>query len=416
MKVLVLGNGGREHALCWRAAQSKLVDSLYCAPGNPGTATIANNVDIAVDDIPALIAFVKREDIGLTIVGPEAPLSKGIVDQFEKEGLCIFGPSKAAAQLEVSKNFAKEAMIAAGVPTAQAKQCHSKNDALAYMSERGAPIVIKADGLAAGKGVVVCLQDSEIAPAVDHVFDTIGANEALIEDYLEGVEASFIVATDGTSVVPMATSHDYKRLLKDDQGPNTGGMGSVSPTPRLTIEQENWAVEHIIQPVLQEMSKRGAPFKGFLYAGLMISPGGDLSVVEFNVRMGDPECQSIMRRAQFDFIAMLLSLIDNKNYPMPEVTWSAETSICVVLASQGYPESSSKGDAISGLDQAAAINDAVVFHAGTGLEEHSIVTAGGRVLGVTCMANDLDATKSAVFKAADMIQFRGRQIRRDIGE
>ena len=417
MNVLVIGSGGREHALAWKLAQSASVSKVFCAPGNPGMRQIAECVDIPASAIDQLVEFAKEESIGLTVVGPEQPLSEGLSDAFQSNGLTVFGPTRRGAQLESSKHFAKEVMQAAGVPTAGYHLVNDRKAAEEYLSTHPAPIVLKADGLAAGKGVCVCLSDEEIPAALDHIFDALQADRVVIEEYLAGVEASFIVATDGKQVVPMASSHDYKRLLDGQLGPNTGGMGTVSPTPHLKPEQEAWVLENVMRPVMAELAKREIDFCGFLYAGLMISPAGEIKVLEFNVRMGDPECQSIMRRLDGDLFELLYGLAsgDQSVAETWKCHWRAQSAVCVVSAAQGYPGSVVKGDLISGIDQAQQVSDVVVFHAGTDLKEGELVTNGGRVLGVTCLGDGLEQARLAAYKAVDMIQFKGQQVRRDIG-
>lgn len=413
MKILVIGSGGREHALCWKLRQSKRVKTLFCAPGNPGTARVAENVAIAVDKLEELADFAEKQKIDLTIVGPEYPLSLGIGDLFQRRGLKIFGPSKAASQLESSKAFAKEIMTAAGVPTAAYETFTDRAAADAWLRAHAGPIVLKADGLAAGKGVFVCKDSAEALEAVQSLFTEMKATKVVAEEFLVGKEASFIVAAHGRTVVPLAPAHDYKRIRDNDEGPNTGGMGSVCPTTHVSSEQCQWALEHVMQPVLREMEKRGMPFSGFLYAGLMIDPQGKISVLEFNARLGDPETQSIMRMMDSDFVDVLEGLLAGRT---PEASWKDECSICLVLAASGYPQEVRTGDEISGLEFAESLPGVALFHAATGLAERSrLVTAGGRVLSVTAVGKDLAEARSRAYRAADMIQFRGRQLRRDIG-
>lgn len=416
MKILVVGNGGREHAVCWKLSQSEQVEALYCAPGNPGTAEVAENLPIPVDALSDLVTVAKEKQIDLTIVGPEYPLTLGIVDEFERAGLKIFGPSKEAARIEGSKAFAKEVMESCGVPTAAYRNFDNVTQALEYVDQIGAPLVVKADGLAAGKGVVVCHEVKEAREAVRHWLDEPGAR-VVIEEFLEGVEASFIAAVYGDVILPLASSHDYKRISDGDQGPNTGGMGTVSPTPRLSASQEAEVVEQIMRPVVAELFRRGSPFCGFLYAGLMIDADGNTKVLEFNARLGDPETQVIMRRMDCDFAEVLLKLVngDFTEAEFAKVRWKDAASVCVVLASEGYPESPRKGDDITGLEQAAALEDIVVFHAGTAVDSKgSLVTAGGRVLNVTSLGRDIAEARTRAYEAAAEIQFSGAQLRRDI--
>ncbi|MBX7143810.1 MAG: phosphoribosylamine--glycine ligase [Oligoflexia bacterium] len=413
INVLVLGAGAREHALCWKLKQSRHLGHLYCAPGNPGTAMLAQNVDIAVDDVQKLLTFARERSIGLTVVGPELPLTVGVVDAFSAAGLRIFGPSKTAAMLEGSKKFAKDIMIAAGVPTAQHVVLSSEREAREFLSGRQGPIVLKSDGLAAGKGVVVCQNQAEALAALPFLYSELKAETVVAEDFLSGKEASFIVATNGQHVVPLATSHDYKRIGEGHTGPNTGGMGSVSPTSHLVPGCEAELVEKIIRPVLREMERRGSPFCGFLYAGLMVGETGKTWVLEFNARLGDPETQSIMMRLETDLVEILVSLLDRK---LPAVKWKPEAAVCAVLAADGYPVSVKTGDAISGLEFAATVPGVQVFHAGTKqVGEGKIVTSGGRVLSVVGTGATVEQARANVYRACDFIQFRGRQVRRDIG-
>jgi phosphoribosylamine--glycine ligase len=419
MKVLVIGSGGREHAICWRLRQSKIVTHVFCAPGNPGIEMSAKLVDIKVDDISALISFVKENGIELTVVGPEYPLSLGIVDAFRLENLRIFGASKEASQLESSKAFAKKIMNDAGVPTGHFKVVQSKKEASDYIAQCGAPIVLKADGLASGKGVFVCKTIDEAQEAVASLYKNSDSGSVVIEEFLEGIEVSYIIATDGENIIPMQASHDYKRIFDHDAGPNTGGMGSVCPTPRFNDEQEDFVLHHVMVPVLAQMKRRGTPFSGFLYAGLMIAPNGTMKVLEFNTRLGDPETQSIMRQFDSDLLETLYELSDPssnvviQNIPAP--TWAEKVTVSIVLAAEGYPDAPKTGDEITGIHLAESLPDVVVFHAGTKFENGKLVTTGGRVLVVSAQANSLESARAQAYKASDMIQFRGRQMRRDIG-
>lgn len=417
MKVIVIGSGSREHALAWRLRRCPSVKDLIIAPGNPGTALEGRNVPIKVDDVTALLELAKSEQVDLTIVGPEAPLAAGVVDSFRKEGLRIFGPIQAAAAIEGSKSFSKEIMIAAGVPTAHHKTLSTKAQTEAHCKEVGAPIVLKSDGLAAGKGVVVCLNESEIQPAINYIFDELKAERVVVEEFLPGVEASYIVAARGLKAVPMATSHDYKRLLDNQEGPNTGGMGSVSPTFNLSDEQAQWVHQNVIEPTLSELSKRGIPYTGFLYAGLMIGPDGRISVLEFNARMGDPECQSIMRRFTGDFAKFMWDMADpDLNAKLPSAEWSKGHSVCVVASAYGYPNNVRKGDEISGLNLIESMPDVVIFQGGTELSKDGrLVTSGGRVLSITATGADLNEARQKAYRGVDMVQFRGMHVRRDVG-
>jgi phosphoribosylamine---glycine ligase len=415
MKVLIVGNGAREHALAWKVSQSPRVEKVFASPGNPGMASSATCIDYSVDDIPGLLDFAKQEQIDLTIVGPEYPCSLGIVDQFIEAGLAIFGPHQKAAQLETSKGFAKEIMTAAGVETAKYREASSFAEAQQIVAEFSRPVVLKADGLAAGKGVVICREESEVQEGLEYLFQKLDSDSIVIEEFIKGVEASFIVATDGTTVIPLATSHDYKRIGDGNMGPNTGGMGSLSPTPYLVQGAEQELVDTIIKPVLREMQKRGIPFQGFLYAGLILPQDGKPSVIEFNVRLGDPEAQSILRRWQSDILTDIEALLAG-NATENQITWLTESAACIVKASQGYPASSRKGDVISGISAAEEMPDVVVFHAGTALDEKDqLVTNGGRVLSVTAVGGNAEEALQKAYKGADLISFPGEQSRRDIG-
>lgn len=418
MKILVIGSGGREHALCWKISQSPLCKELFCAPGNPGTQEFAKNVQISVDNVLGLLEFAKENEIDLTIVGPELPLALGIVDLFDSAGLYIFGPDKAGAELEGSKSFTKDVLVKAGVPTARYELLTSLEQAQQTLKDWKLPFVIKADGLAAGKGVVVCTQETQVKDALNFVFEQLKSDKIVCEEFLEGVEASFIVATDGENIAVLAPSHDYKRIFDKDQGPNTGGMGTVCPTPRLTEDQAAWTIENVIRPTLVELRKRGIIYKGFMYAGLMISPQGRINVIEYNARLGDPETQVIMRRMQSDLVPVLARLSGHKDFQNAEISfvWRPEAAICVVLASAGYPESSRNGDSIDGIDFANSTTNTVVFHAGTKIDERGkLVTAGGRVLNVTSIGKDIAEARTNTYRAVDLVQFPGVQARRDIG-
>lgn len=414
MKLLIVGSGGREHAIAWKLRQSPLVSQIYCAPGNPGIAGIAKCLPLKVDDIEGLAEFAQSERIDLTIVGPEYPLTLGIVERFHSLGLNIFGPSSQAVRLESSKNFAKEVMVAAGVPTASYHVFRTAEELQSHLADCPIPVVLKADGLAAGKGVFVCLSRDQAFSAIPAIFGELHSEQVVVEEFMEGVEASFIVATDGQRVVPLATAHDYKRIYDNDQGPNTGGMGTVSPTPRLSTKQEEWVVEHVIRPVLSEMARRGTPFSGFLYAGLMITPKGEIKVVEFNARLGDPETQVIMRRMGSDLASLLLGLATESG--SAAVTWRDEHAVCLVLAASNYPGTPVLGDEITGINLTESLPGLVVFHAGTVMDSKGILrTAGGRVLNVTATGESPAEARSRAYRGADMIQFKGRQLRRDIG-
>ncbi|MEO2066121.1 MAG: phosphoribosylamine--glycine ligase [Desulfurobacteriaceae bacterium] len=416
MKVLVVGSGGREHALAWKLAQSGKVSKVYGAPGNPGIAQIGQCIDIPVTEIKALADFAEKEGIDLTVVGPEAPLVAGIVNEFESRGLKIFGPSKQAARLEGSKAFAKEMMKKYGVPTADFKVFSDPEEAKRYVKEKGAPIVVKADGLAAGKGVVVAKSVEEAIEAiekimVEKVFGSAG-DKVVIEDCLFGEEASYLVITDGERFIPLATAQDHKAVFDGDKGPNTGGMGAYSPAPVLSEELEREVQERVIKPILEGMRKEGHPFKGVLYAGLMVTDEG-VKVLEFNVRFGDPEAQAILRRLDSDLFDVCMSVSEGKL--VDELKWKPETSICVVLASKGYPGKYEKGKVITGIEEAEKIPTVVVFHAGTKIENGKLVTNGGRVLNVTALGKDIFEARERVYRAVEKIHFEGMHYRKDIG-
>ncbi len=425
MKILVVGGGGREHALAWKMAQSPRASQVYVAPGNAGTARESGMTNIGLSKIDDLIAFVQRENIALTVVGPEAPLAAGIVDAFQKAGLKIFGPTQAAAQLESSKDFAKQFMLRHGIPTATSQTFTDVQQACTYIAQHGAPIVIKADGLAAGKGVVVAQTQEEAFAAVDAMLagNALGdaGSRVVIEDFLEGEEASFIVMADGEHVLPMATSQDHKRLCDHDEGPNTGGMGAYSPAPVITPELHARVMREIIQPTIQGMAKDGIRFTGFLYAGLMIDKDGHPKTLEFNCRMGDPETQPIMMRLKSDLIDLFEHGIDG-TLDQIESEWDRRCALGVVLAAKGYPQAPESGAVITGLEKVAdnAQNDeqaqVKVFHAGTKEEGGNVVVSGGRVLCVTALGDSVRVAQKNAYAAAEQIHFDGKQMRRDIGQ
>lgn len=417
MKILVIGGGGREHALAWKVAQNKAVSRVYVAPGNAGTAIDPDMMNVPITSVPDLVKFVQDDgDIYLTIVGPEAPLSQGVVDAFRAAGLKIFGPTKAAAQLESSKDFAKAFMVRHNIPTAAYATFTDAQLAHDYVKQQGAPIVIKADGLAAGKGVVVAMNEEEAHAAIDAMLadNKLGAAGArvVIEEFLTGEEASFIVMVDGKNILPLATSQDHKRLLDKDLGPNTGGMGAYSPAPVVTPEIHAKAMREIIKPTVEGMAKDGIPYTGFLYAGLMISPSGDVKTLEFNCRMGDPETQPIMLRLKSDFVALADHAI-NGTLDQVEAEWDRRTALGVVMASANYPDTPRLGDAITGLPK--NLIDAHVFHAGTTLKDDNVVTSGGRVLCVTALGETVKFAQQQAYKILDDIKFDGAQYRTDIG-
>ncbi|MFL9627460.1 phosphoribosylamine--glycine ligase [Aeromonas jandaei] len=419
MKVLIIGNGGREHALAWKAKQSPLVTRVFVAPGNAGTAHEGSieNVAIAATDIPALLAFAKDQRIGLTIVGPEAPLVKGVVDAFRAEGLAIFGPTAASAQLEGSKAFAKDFLARHVIPTAEYQNFTEVEPALAYLREKGAPIVIKADGLAAGKGVIVAMTLTEAEEAVrdmlsGNAFGDAGAR-VVIEEFLEGEEASFIVMVDGEHVLPMATSQDHKRVGDGDTGLNTGGMGAYSPAPVVTDEVHRKVMEQVIMPTVRGMAAEGNVYTGFLYAGLMIDGQGNPKVIEFNCRFGDPETQPIMLRMRSDLVELCLAACAGK-LDQVEANYDPRVAIGVVLAAGGYPGDYQQGKAISGLPVEEASGEKV-FHAGTRLDGDTVVTAGGRVLCATALGHTVAEAQQRAYQLAARIQWDGVFYRNDIG-
>jgi phosphoribosylamine--glycine ligase len=416
MKLLVIGSGGREHALAWRLAQSPRVQKVFVAPGNGGTAREEGLENVNLTAFPDLIAFAKREEIAFTVVGPEAPLATGVVDAFQAAGLRIFGPVRAAAQLESSKDFAKRFMVKYGIPTAKYQTFTDAAAAHAYIDAEGAPIVVKADGLAAGKGVVVAQTTDEAHAAVEAMLSGNSMGEAgarvVIEECLQGEEASFIVMVDGEHVLSMATSQDHKRLLDGDQGPNTGGMGAYSPAPVVTPELHAKVLREVIRPVVNGMKQEGTPYTGFLYAGLMIGPKGKLGVLEFNCRFGDPETQPIMLRLKNDFASLVEAAIEGR-LDQVDAEWDRRFALGVVLAAAGYPESPRKGDAIAGLDIKG--DDFHVFHAGTAIQGDQVVSAGGRVLCVTALGDTVKIAQKRAYEVAEQIDFAGRQMRRDIG-
>lgn len=421
MKVLVIGSGGREHALAWKLAQSPKVTRVLVAPGNPGTAREPKLQNVAVSAVPELVELARREQVGFTVVGPEAPLAAGVVDAFRAAGLPIFGPTKAAAQLESSKDFAKQFLVRHNIPTAKYRTFSDAAQAHAYVDAEGAPIVIKADGLAAGKGVVVAMTADEAHAAIDMMLldNRLGVQYAgggarvVIEEFMQGEEASFIVMADGKHALPLATSQDHKRLKDGDTGPNTGGMGAYSPAPVVTPEVHARVMREIIQPTLVGMAAEGLPYTGFLYAGLMIDAAGKARVVEFNCRMGDPETQPIMMRLKTDLSDLVEAAIAGQLDKI-EAQWDRRFALGVVLAAAGYPDSPHKGDVIGGLPVGSA-DDVHVFHAGTAEQDGQVVTAGGRVLCVTALGDNVRQAQKRAYELADGIHFDGKQYRRDIG-
>ncbi len=416
MKILVIGGGGREHALAWKVAQNKAVSRIFVAPGNAGTASNPDMTNVPITSVPDLLKFAQDEGIYLTIVGPEAPLAAGVVDAFKAANLKIFGPTKLAAQLEGSKDFAKAFMVRHQIPTAAYATFTDAKLAHDYVSQQGAPIVIKADGLAAGKGVVVAMSDSEAHEAIDAMLsdNKLGSAGArvVIEEFLSGEEASFIVMVDGKNILPLATSQDHKRLLDNDQGPNTGGMGAYSPAPVVTPQIHAKVMREIIRPTVEGMAQEGHPYTGFLYAGLMISPEGNVKTLEFTCRMGDPATQPIMLRMKSDLVALAEHAV-NGSLDQAEVDWDRRTALGVVMASANYPDTPKLGDQITGLP--SDLNDAHVFHAGTALQDGKVVTSGGRVLCVTALGETVKFAQQQAYQIIDGIQFKGAQYRTDIG-
>ncbi|PCJ31551.1 MAG: phosphoribosylamine--glycine ligase [Gammaproteobacteria bacterium] len=418
MKVLVIGGGGREHALAWKLIQSPRCEQVYVAPGNPGSMSEENIENVAIDaeDIEGLVNFAKENDIGLTVVGPEVPLVLGVVDAFEEAGLRCFGPSKEAAQLEASKSFTKDFLARHNIPTADYQTFTETAGAIAYIKQQGAPIVIKADGLAAGKGVIVAMTEQQAIDAVEDMLSGNAFGEAghrvVIEEFMTGEEASFIVMVDGENILPLATSQDHKARDNGDLGPNTGGMGAYSPAPVVTDEVFNKIMADVIEPTVEGMAEDGRPYTGFLYAGVMISPEGDPRVVEYNCRFGDPETQPIMMRLQSDLIELCEAALDNKLNTV-EAQWDPRAAVGVVLAAGGYPEAYRKGDIISGLDKADS-DDAKVFHAGTAMKDGKVVTSGGRVLCATALGHTVEQAQSKAYKAIDAIDWDDKYYRTDI--
>lgn len=417
MKVLVIGSGGREHALVWKIAQSPLVGKVYCAPGNPGIAAQAECVDISVGDIDALQAFVVKENIGLTVVGPELPLTLGIVDRFRAAGLPIFGADMAAARIEGSKTFSKDLMAKYNVPTAAYGAFTDREEAVAFIRTHGAPIVVKADGLAAGKGVVVARTEAEAIEAVDACLLDGAFGEAgqkvLIEEFLEGEEASFLAFTDGKRIIALASAQDHKPVYDGDAGPNTGGMGAYSPAPVVTPEIHDKIVEQVLVPTIDGMAAEGCPYTGIIYAGLMIR-NGELKVLEFNARFGDPEAQPLLSRLKSDIVPVLMACARGDISGI-ELEWHDKAAVCVVMASGGYPADFEKGFPIQGLDAAAKMEDLVVFHAGTTLKDGAIVNNGGRVLGVTGLGETVADAIEKAYAGVRAIHWQGVHFRTDIG-
>lgn len=417
MRVLVVGNGGREHGLVWKIRQSPKVSEVLCAPGNAGIGTQAACVDVEANDLEGLLRLAKDRRVDLTVVGPEAPLALGIVDLFQEEGLRIFGPTREAVQLEASKSFAKELMKQKGIPTAFFSTFTDPEAAKRYIREVGAPIVVKADGLCGGKGVIVCRTLEEALDAVDLVMVNESFGDAgrkiVVEECLEGEEASFMVLTDGEAVVPLASSQDHKAAFDGDRGPNTGGMGAYSPAPVVTETLERQILDEIIRPTIRAMADMGRPYRGVLYAGLMID-GGKAKVLEFNCRFGDPEAQPVLLRMKSDIVPAMEAVIDGRLSGV-RLDWDPRAAVCVVMASKGYPRSYKSGFPISGLEEAAKLLDTVIFHAGTKRKGEDIVTHGGRVLGVTALGETIADAIGRAYDAVDRIHWQGVHFRKDIG-
>lgn len=418
MNVLLVGGGGREHAIAWKLAQSKNIGRLYIAPGNPGTARCGENVNISAGEIDRLVDFARQKDVGLAVIGPEDPLAAGIVDVLQAQGIKAFGPSGAAAQLEADKAFAKEIMRANSIPTAEARTFDRYQDAKAYIASRDEPVVVKAAGLAKGKGVFVCDDPADGILAAEKImlegiFGPAG-DKVIVEDKLLGQEASILAFVDGHNIYIMESSQDHKPIGDGDTGPNTGGMGAYSPAPVVTEDLMKQITREILVPTVDGMNRNGTPYRGVLYAGLMITAGG-ARVLEFNVRFGDPETQPILMRLKGDLLEIMLAVCDGR---LDEMTlqWDERCAICVVMASGGYPGSYEKGKLISGLDEAEEMADVVVFHAGTAEKDGNIVTAGGRVLGVTALGGTVQQAKKTAYNAVDKIKFDGAYCRRDIAD
>ncbi len=417
MKVLVVGSGGREHSLVWKITQSPRVEQVYCAPGNAGISKQARCVSIAPTQIKELADFSMKEGIDLTLVGPEVPLTMGIVDEFEQRGLRTFGCSQAAAIIEGSKAFAKDFMKKYNIPTASFGTFTNAKEARQFLLERGAPIVVKADGLAAGKGVLVCNSVDEGIEAIDLVMEEKAfgeaGNEVVIEEFLDGQEASFLVFTDGTTILPMASSQDHKPAYDDDKGPNTGGMGAYSPAPVVTEEIHEQIMKTVMEPTIIGMREEGRKYKGILYAGLMIKDG-TAKVLEFNCRFGDPEAQPLLMRMKGDLVDVLEAVVDERLAEV-DLQWDPRPTVCIVMASGGYPGKYEKGKEINGLEKVALMEDVMVFHAGTSLEGGKIVNSGGRVLGVTALGDDIPGAIKRAYQAVGEIQWEAVHYRKDIG-
>jgi phosphoribosylamine--glycine ligase len=418
MKVLVVGGGGREHALVWKISQSPRVSKIFCAPGNAGISRQATLVPIKANDLTSLLEFALKEKIDLTVVGPEEPLTNGIVDLFESKGLFIFGASAKAAEIEGSKAFAKEMMQKYHIPTASYEVFEDRQKAIDYICRQGAPVVVKADGLAAGKGVILCQTVEEAIQSVDQmmvekVFGEAG-HRVIVEEYLVGEEASYIAFTDGKVILPLASCQDHKAIFDEDRGPNTGGMGAYSPAPVVSEEVNERIIEKVLRPIIYGLNEEGRPYKGVIYAGLMIHQGHP-KVLEFNARFGDPETQPVLMRMKGDIVPILEACIKG-NLSQCQIEWDNRASVCVVMASKGYPGDYEKGKVIKGLDEVSRMEDIFVFHAGTSLLDHQTVTNGGRILGVTGLGMDIPRAIEKTYQAVKKISWEGVQYRSDIGQ
>lgn len=423
MNVLVVGSGGREHALAWKISKSPRADRVFVAPGNAGTDVDAENVEISATDIPRLLEFAKQNDVGLTVVGPEAPLAAGIVDAFQSEKLRVFGPTKSAAELEASKVFCKNLLRSADIPTADFQVFRSAESASRYISDRypsdteDVPVVIKADGLAAGKGVIVCHNKPQALEAIERVFTDFGdaAAQVVIEERLDGQEASIIAITDGQTILTLSPAQDHKPAHDGDKGPNTGGMGAYCPAPIVDDKTMAFVHEQVLVPTVHALKRSRNPFSGVLYAGLIMTNQGP-KVLEYNVRFGDPECQPLLMRMQSDLLDIIEATVDSRLEEIEPVEWDPRPSVCVVMASEGYPGSYEKGYAIRGLDEAAQLEDVKVFHAGTTAHKGKVINTGGRVLGVTALGNSISAAKLQAYKAVKCIRWEGAWCRKDISD
>ncbi len=418
MKVLLVGGGGREHAIAWKLSRSKKLSSLYIAPGNPGTAQVGTNVDLADDDLEGIVRFASDKAMDLVVVGPEDPLAAGLVDRLEAEGIKAFGPGRAAAQLEADKAFSKHIMRANSIPTAESRTFTSFEDAKAYIASRDEPVVVKAAGLAKGKGVFVCDEPADGILAaekimVDKLFGAAGST-VIVEDKLLGQEASILAFVDGRNIYVMESSQDHKPVGEGDTGPNTGGMGAYSPAPVVTEKLMDQIIREILVPTVDGMNRNDTPYKGVLYAGLMLTQGGP-RVLEYNVRFGDPETQPILMRMKSDLLEVMVAVCDGRLSEV-DIQWDSRPAVCVVMASGGYPDAYEKGKTISGLETAAAMKEVMVFHAGTGQKDGQIITTGGRVLGVTAMGPTIAQAKTRAYEAVDAIHFEGAYCRRDIAD